>query len=124
MPGGSAGSVMVRTVEDLRTVDHACAIPVSDEQLWERTSTFVAAGLAAGEQVLYFDGGTCACVLERLADDFAPIAESMPDGSLIVAPPDTTRATLRSPPPYVQDLICGTVDDAVERGYSGVRLTG
>jgi anti-anti-sigma factor len=124
MPGGSAGSVMVRTVEDLRTVDHACAIPVSDEQLWEMTSTFIAAGLAAGEQVVYFDDGTADCVLERLADDCVPIAESLHDGSLIMVPPDTTRATLRSPPPYVQDLICGTVDDAVERGYTGVRLTG
>jgi anti-anti-sigma factor len=115
---------MTRTVEDLRSVDHACAIPVSDEQLWEMTATFVAAGLAAGEQVVYFDDGTSGGLLERLADDCVPVTESLDDGSLTIVPPDTTRATLRSPPPHVQDMICGTIDNAVEQGYTGVRLTG
>jgi anti-anti-sigma factor len=115
---------MTRTVEELRSVDHACAVPVSDEQLWEMTSEFVAAGLAAGEQVVYFDDGTADGVLERLADDRVPVAESLHDGSFTIVPPDTTRATLRSPPPQVQELICSTVDNAIERGYSGIRITG
>lgn len=115
---------MTRTVDDLRFVDHACAVPVSDEQLWEMTAAFVAAGLAAGEQVVYFDDGTVDGVLERLSDDRVPITGSLSDGSFTIVPPDTTRATLRSPPPHVQDMICGTIDNAVEQGYTGVRVTG
>jgi anti-anti-sigma factor len=115
---------MTRTVEELRSVDHACAIPVSDEQLWEMTAAFVAAGLAAGEQVVYFDDGTVDGVLERLADDRVAVAESLRDGSFAIVSPDTTRATLRSPPPQVQELICSTVDGALERGYTGIRVTG
>jgi anti-anti-sigma factor len=124
MAAGSAGRVMTRTVEDLRSVDHACAIPVSDEQLFEMTACYVAAGLAAGEQAVYFDDGTADGLLERLADDCVPIVESLHDGSFTIVPPDTTRATLRSSPLHVQDLICGIVQDALEQGYTGVRLTG
>lgn len=115
---------MTRTVDDLRSVDHACAVPVSDEQLWEMTAEFVAAGLARGEQVVYFDDSTSAQVLERLADDGVAAAPSIDDGSLAIVPPDATRTALRSPLPALAEIVSATVGTAVKRGYSGVRLTG
>jgi anti-anti-sigma factor len=115
---------MTRTVEDLRSVDHACAVPVSDEQLWEMTAEFVAAGLDRGEQVVYFDDGTSAHVLERLADDRVLVGPSIEDGSFAIVPPDATRTTLRSPLPAVAEIVTATVDGAVAQGFSGVRLTG
>jgi hypothetical protein len=48
---------------------HVLAVPASDQQLWEVSARFVADGLAADEQVAYFDDGTVDCVLERLADE-------------------------------------------------------
>ena len=115
---------MTRTVEDLRSVDHACAVPVSDEQLWEMTAEFVAAGLDRGEQVVYFDDGTSSHVLERLADDRVLVGPSIEDGSFAIVPPDATRTALRSPLPAVAEIVTATVDGAVAQGYSGVRLTG
>ncbi|OLT14481.1 hypothetical protein BJF78_18985 [Pseudonocardia sp. CNS-139] len=115
---------MTRTVEDLRSVGHACAIPVSDEQLWEMTSEFVAAGLSRGEQVVYFDDGTSAHVLERLRDDAVAVRPAIEDGSLAIVPPDATRTALRSPLPAVAEIVSATVDGAVAQGYAGVRLTG
>jgi hypothetical protein len=37
------------TVDDPSAV-HACAVPGSDEQLWEMTARFIGDGLAAGER--------------------------------------------------------------------------
>jgi anti-anti-sigma factor len=115
---------MTRTVEDLRSVDHACAVPVSDEQLWEMTAAYLAAGLASGEQVVYFDDGASEQVLARLADDRVPVEESLSDGRLAIVPTDVTRAALRSPVPAVEEMVLGTIDGALAQGYPGVRMTG
>jgi anti-anti-sigma factor len=115
---------MTRTVDDGRSVAHACAVPVSDEQLWEMTAEFVAAGLNRGEQVVYFDDGTADHVLERLTDDSVAVGPSIEDGSLAIVPPDATRTTLRSPLLAVAEIVSATVDGAVAQGFSGVRLTG
>jgi anti-anti-sigma factor len=115
---------MTRTVEDVRSVDHACAVPVSDEQLWEMTAQFVAAGLAGGEQVVYFDDGVVDSLVRRLADDRVPVAASVAAGSLSIVPTEATRAALRSSVPQIEEILRGTVDSALDQGFSGVRLTG
>lgn len=118
------GCAVTRTVEDIGSVDHACAVPASDEQLWEMTAVFLAAGLSAGEQAVYFDDGTAESVLERMADDRVPVADSIAAGSLAIVPTEATRAVLRSPVAEVQDMVRGTIDGAIGHGYTGVRMTG
>ncbi|MGI5130279.1 MEDS domain-containing protein [Pseudonocardia sp. CA-107938] len=119
---------MTRSVEDMTsfgaTVRHACAVAVSDEHLWELSSTFMMAGFAAGEQVNYFDDGTSHHVLERLLDDGADLERLLGTGQLVVVPTDTTRATLASPLDQVSDVIDQAIDTALESGYSGIRMTG
>ena len=44
------------TVDDLSAA-HACAVPGSDEQLWEMSARFLGIGLARGEHAVYFDDG-------------------------------------------------------------------
>ena len=51
---------MTTTVEDCGSVDHAVAVPESDEQLWQISAEFLAHGLLRGEHVIYFDDGTTA----------------------------------------------------------------
>lgn len=116
--------MMTRTVEGFSSLDHACAIPVSDEQLWEMTASFVAGGLVAGEQVVYFDDGTVDAVLDRLADDRIPINDPMRRHQLEIVPPESTRTALRSSPGQIREIVRGTIDGALELGWSGVRLTG
>src|SRR3712207_1610963 len=84
------------TMED-RSVVHACAVPASDEELWELSAAFLAEGLAAGEQVVYFDDGTADAVLERLVDDRVPVEGPLDDGRLRVVEAEQTRAGLRIP---------------------------
>jgi anti-anti-sigma factor len=115
---------MTRTVEDLRSVDHACAVPVSDEQLWEMSAEFVADGLASGEQVVYFDDGTAGSVLDRLRDDGVDVSKPITTGSLEIVPPETTHTALRSPLPTMAGVISSTIDEAVAKGFAGVRVTG
>jgi anti-anti-sigma regulatory factor len=104
--------------------DHQLVVPVSGEQLREQSSAFVAGGLSAGEQVSYFDDGTAADVLERLADDGVDTAEPLRTGQLRVVPPEVTRAALLGRPDELGDLLDGAVDAALGGGWRGLRFTG
>jgi anti-anti-sigma factor len=115
---------MRTTTVDDPSVAHACAVPVSDEQLWEMTARFVALGLSAGEQVLYFDDGTVEYVLERLVDDRVPVRGPLADGRLAVVEAERTRRALSSPVREIRDSLIAQVDEAVAAGYTGVRVTG
>jgi anti-anti-sigma regulatory factor len=107
-----------------RSTAHACAVPVSEEQLWELTAQFVAAGLVAGEQVVYFDDGTVDAVLERLVDDRVPVRRPLADGQLTVVDTETTRQSLRGAVGDAARMLATHIDGAVHAGYAGLRMTG
>ena len=115
---------MRATATDERSVVHACAIPGSDEQLWEMTAAFVTAGLSAGEQVVYFDDGTVDAVLERLVDDRVAVRGPLADGQLTVVEAEQTRRVVRGPVRDAAVLLAGMIDRAVGAGYPGFRMTG
>lgn len=111
------------TVDDASAV-HACAVPGSDEQLWETTARFLGDGLAAGERVVYYADGTADAVLERLVDDRVAVDRPLADGQLIVVDAEGTRAALRRTVREAAATLAGLVDDAVDAGYTGLRVTG
>ncbi len=111
------------TVDDPSAV-HACAVPVSDEQLWEMTARFLRDGLVAGERVVYHADGTADAVLERLVDDRVPVDRPLADGQLTVVDTEATRAALRSPVRETAAALAAAIDDAVDAGYAGLRVTG
>jgi anti-anti-sigma factor len=115
---------MRTTTVDDRSAVHACAVPGSDEQLWEMTAAFVAAGLTAGEQVVYFDDGTADAVLERLADDRVPVRRPLADGQFTVVGSEETRRSVRSSVPEAAAMLSKNIDQAVAAGYAGFRTTG
>ena len=104
--------------------DHQLVVPISDEQLREQSSAFVAGGLTAGEQVSYFDDGTADDVLERLTDDGVDTVEPLRTGQLQVVPPDVTRSALDARPDQLGGILDGSVDAALEAGWRGLRFTG
>jgi anti-anti-sigma factor len=106
------------------TPDHQLVVPVSDEQLREQASTFVAGGLTAGEQVSYFDDGMASAVLERLTDDGVETAEPLRTGQLQIVPPEATRSALMARPDELGGLLDGAVDAALAGGWRGLRFTG
>jgi anti-anti-sigma regulatory factor len=115
---------MRTTTADDPAAVHACAVPGSDEQLWEMTARFVGDGLAAGERVVYYADGTADAVLERLVDDRVPVDRPLADGQLAVVDTDGTRATLRRTVREAAATLARLVDEAVDAGYAGLRLTG
>jgi anti-anti-sigma regulatory factor len=115
---------MRTTTMDQRSVAHACAIPGSDEQLWEMTAAFMTAGLSAGEQVVYFDDGTVDAVLQRLVDDRVPVDGALSGGQLSVVGAAETRRVVRGPVRDAAVLLAGMIDRAVGDGYPGFRMTG
>jgi hypothetical protein len=81
-------------------------------------------GLAAGEQVAYFDDGTADCVLERLADDGVEISESLRRGQFQVVPSAQTLAALLAPVDQFAGVLGDYIQGAVDAGWNGVRITG
>lgn len=111
-------------MEDVTTPSHACAVPVSDEHLWEITARFLAEGLAAGEHVVYFEDGTLGPVLQRLADDRVDVRVPLQRGQLAIVPTDATRALLQGPAAGVLATADAAIDEALGNGFPAVRLTG
>jgi anti-anti-sigma factor len=112
---------MTTTVEDCRSVDHAIAVPESDEQLWQVSAEFLAHGLIRGEQVIYFDDGTSERVLERMADDGVAVTGPLREGGFTIVPSDAGR---RCSPDEVAETVRATIDGALAAGYPAVRMTG
>lgn len=111
---------MTTTVEDCRSVDHAIAVPESDEQRWQVSAEFLAHGLTRGEQVIYFDDGTSERVLERMADDGVAVAGPLREGRFSIVP----SGGALSSPDEVAHTVRATIDSALAAGYPAVRITG
>jgi anti-anti-sigma factor len=110
---------MTTTVEDCGSVDHAIAVPVSDEQLCQISAEFLAHGLNRGEHVIYFDDGTSDRVLERMTDDGIAVAGPLREGRFTIVPSDRHTS-----PHEVAETVRATVDAALAAGYPAVRITG
>jgi anti-anti-sigma factor len=110
---------MTTTVEDCGSVDHAIAVPVSDEQLWQISAEFLAHGLVRGEHVIYFDDGTSDRVLERMTDDGVAVAGPLREGRFSIVPSDRHTS-----PHDVAETVRSAVDSALAAGYPAVRITG
>jgi anti-anti-sigma factor len=115
---------MTTTVEDYRALGHALAVPISDEQLWEVTAGFLAAGLDLGERVVYFDDGSVERVLERMTDDGVAVGPPLRDGRFTVVPGEVTRATLTGSTADLGASVQRTIDDALTAGFPAVRFCG
>lgn len=115
---------MRTTTVDGQPAAHACAVPGSEEQLWEMSAAFLAAGLSVGEQVVYLDDGTADAVLERLVDNHVSIRGPLADGQLTVVDAAQTRAAFHSPVRDTAVLLSSMIDSAVDGGYTGFRMTG
>lgn len=114
---------MVTTAVNGTSTAHACAVPVSDEQLWEMTARWVADGLAAGDRVMYFEDGSAEAVLDRLADDRVDVGQPLADGQLTIVDGDATRSALRSPVVQLEEALHAAIDESIDHGYPGFRMT-
>lgn len=115
---------MVRPIEDMSLVGHTCAVPVSDEQLWEVTAEWLAGGLAAGERVVYFEDESAGAMLGRMSDDGVPVRQALYDGRMLIVPTEQTRAAAKRPVAHYEELFVDQIDRAAARGFTGLRLAG
>ncbi|MGQ0573317.1 MAG: MEDS domain-containing protein [Pseudonocardia sp.] len=115
---------MQSTASTVTGVRHACALPVSDEQLWEMSARFIADGLSRGERVVYFEDESADQVLGRLADDGVPVQPALDEGRLLVAPTAATREALSGSVARLEASLLDTIDESLRHGYPRVRLTG
>ncbi|GEL21405.1 hypothetical protein PSU4_03590 [Pseudonocardia sulfidoxydans NBRC 16205] len=101
-----------------------CAVPLSEEQLWEVSADFVADGLDRNERVLYFDDGTAEGVLNRLSDDRVAFERPLRTGQLAIVPAEATRAIFHTPLPEARAMMLEHIDGSTAAGYAGFRMTG
>jgi anti-anti-sigma regulatory factor len=118
-PGGEAV-----TQVDASSPVHCCALPVSDEELWELTAQFLGEGLRAGEQVVYAENRTADAVLDRLVDDGVPVRAPLASGQLTILPTDVTVGMAGARAADVLAAIEGIIDAALDGGYPGIRIVG
>ncbi|WP_068800626.1 MEDS domain-containing protein [Pseudonocardia sp. HH130630-07] len=102
---------------------HSLTVPVSDEQLCEVVSSFLADGLEAGERVAYFDDHTADAVLSRMQDDGVEIIGPLRTGQFQL-PNEGTRAAMLSPPEEFGGVLTHAMAAAVEDGWAGLRVAG
>jgi anti-anti-sigma regulatory factor len=105
-------------------VQHACAVPVSDEHRWEISARYVAEGLATGDRVVYFEDDTARQVLARLADDGVVTDRAIASGQFVISPQEATRTVFSGPVEVLEQAMLATVDDSLAHGYPGVRVAG
>ncbi|MBN9108080.1 MAG: MEDS domain-containing protein [Pseudonocardia sp.] len=115
---------MTRSTRDVSPGDHVCAVPLSEEQLWEVSADFVADGLDRNERVLYFDDGTAEGVLNRLSDDHVAFERPLRTGQLAIVPPEATRAIFHTTLPEARAMMLEHIDGSTAAGYAGFRMTG
>lgn len=115
---------MTRSTRDVAPGDHVCAVPLSEEQLWELSADFVADGFDRGEHVLYFDDGTADGVLGRLADDRVAVEALLRTGQLAIVPPEGTHSLFHTPLPEAREMMVERIDASAAAGYTGFRMTG
>lgn len=78
---------LVATARALFPGEHACAVYRSDEEHWDTTADFLAAGLSRGDQVVCIDDeGSADAVLRRLAEDGLDHRGHLARGQLLVEP--------------------------------------
>ena len=115
---------MQTTRVDARSALHACAVPESDEQLWEMTAAFRGAGPRAGPPGLYSAAGPIPAGLARRGDDRVPVSRPLAEGQLTVVDAAETRRVLRGPVRDAATSLATEIDRAVGAGYPGFRVTG
>jgi anti-anti-sigma regulatory factor len=103
---------------------HACALPISDEDLWERTARFLGEGLRRGERVVYWENRTADAVLDRLVDDGVPVRAPLEEGRLVVIPTEVVVALAGATAAEVLTAVAGVIDGALADGFPGVRILG
>lgn len=115
---------MTRTIEHLDRVSHTCFVPDSAEHNWEVAAAWLAAGLSAGERVMYFEDDTADTVLERFADDRVPVDRALSDGQFVLVPTEQTRATMAAPLDLFEEMIVGLIRETAAGGWPGLRMIG
>jgi anti-anti-sigma regulatory factor len=115
---------MTRTIEDLDLVTHTCFVPDSAEHNWEVAAAWLAAGLSAGERVMYFEDDTAEVVFDRFADDRVPVDRALADGQFVLVSTEQTRSTMAAPLDLFEELIVGLIRETEAGGWPGLRLIG
>ncbi len=118
------GGGLVHTIDDIGLATHTCLVAESLEHARESTAAWLASGLAAGEQVMYFEDESADAVLERLADDRVPVESAMADGQLVVVPTEGTRASVDIALDQLEDMMTGVIEASAAQGWPGLRMNG
>lgn len=106
---------------------HTCAVVTSAEQRWEAMAGFIGDGIERQDQVVLagLRPDELTDLLRRLREeDGVDPDPAMADGQLVVMEEAATRAFFEMPTTAAVSQLTTQVEQAVQAGYRGLRLTG
>jgi anti-anti-sigma regulatory factor len=111
-------------MDEIAIGDHACVVVDSDEQHWDVAAGYVAAGLALGQKVLYFDAARSSHpLLRRLRDENIDVAQHRRTGQLTLVPPDQSSQLWKFSASELVASLDEAITQALNEGYPGLRIT-
>ena len=110
----------------VRNGAHCCAVLTSDEQWWEVLAGFVAGGIERQERVLLVgltddEGKELITRLDEVGTDPETANRR---GDLVILPEGPSREFFHLTEHDVAGELTRQIDDAVDSGYGGIRLSG
>ena len=117
---------MLNRIAGLQTGDHVCWSYASDAEHRQVLTTYFAEGIARGERVVYLAGDAAAArVLDALRDGGQPVDRLVASGQLVVkAAEEAYTPGGVFDPDALLDLLRSWVEEAAQKGWTGVRGAG
>ena len=106
---------------------HGCVLLSSEEQGWEALADFISQGIEVQDQVLVagLRAGQVTELLRRLHEELGVDPDpAITDGQLVVMDQAGSAGLLPLPEQELTGLISNRIEQAIQEGYRGVRLTG
>jgi hypothetical protein len=117
---------VLNRIAGLQTGDHVCWSYASDAEHRQVLTTYFAEGIARGERVVYLAGDAAAArVMDALRDGGQPVDRLLATGPLVVkAAEEAYTPGGVFDPDALLDLLRTWVEEAAQKGWTGVRGAG
>ncbi|MDP3683551.1 MAG: MEDS domain-containing protein [Ignavibacteria bacterium] len=117
---------LLNTIGKIKKHDHLCLIYKTQEEQFSTVIPFIKIGLERGEKCIYVtDENTAATVIDRMKAMDIPVEEAIElDKLTIISKQDSYLKQGYFDPDWMIKFLKNATDDAIEKGFSALRITG
>jgi len=117
---------LLNTIGRIKKHDHLCLIYKTQEEQFSTVIPFIKIGLERGEKCIYVtDENTAATVIDSMKAMDIPVEEAIELGKLtIISKQESYLKQGYFDPDWMIKFLKDATDDAIEKGFSALRVTG